>query len=68
MTGSPPIASPCTSVCRVDAGTGWCEGCLRTVDEIAAWSRLDDRRRREVWKRLPARRIEFAARREGPAS
>ena len=36
--------------------TGWCEGCLRTIDEIAAWGALDERARREIWKRLPARR------------
>ena len=36
--------------------SGWCEGCLRTIDEIAAWGALDDAARREIWKRLPARR------------
>ena len=35
------VASPCVNVCRMHAGSGWCEGCLRTIDEIAAWSRLD---------------------------
>jgi len=52
------IASPCTSVCRIDEATGWCAGCLRTIDEIAAWGSLDDQARRSVWKRLPARRAE----------
>jgi Predicted Fe-S protein len=52
------IPSPCTSVCKIDAATGWCAGCLRTIDEIAAWGSLDDRTRRTVWKRLPARRAE----------
>jgi predicted Fe-S protein YdhL (DUF1289 family) len=37
-------------------GTGWCEGCLRTIDEIAAWGALDDRLRREVLALLPERR------------
>ena len=31
------IPSPCTSVCTIDPATGWCAGCLRTIDEIAAW-------------------------------
>jgi predicted Fe-S protein YdhL (DUF1289 family) len=58
------VPSPCTSVCRMDARTGWCEGCLRTLDEIAAWSVLSDedkralraelRRRRIVWRQRPA--------------
>ena len=52
------IPSPCTSVCTIDAATGWCAGCLRTIDEIAAWGSLDDRAKRAVWKRLPARRAE----------
>ena len=34
-----PVPSPCISVCRMDAASGLCEGCLRTLDEIAAWSR-----------------------------
>ena len=36
--------------------TGWCEGCLRTLDEIAQWSLLDDAAKREVWARLARRR------------
>jgi uncharacterized protein len=54
------IPSPCTSVCTIDAATGWCAGCLRTIDEIAAWGSLDDAGKRAVWKRLPARRAELA--------
>ncbi|MEO8806173.1 MAG: DUF1289 domain-containing protein [Burkholderiaceae bacterium] len=50
------VASPCTSVCRMDARTGWCEGCLRTLDEIAAWSGFDDADKRQVWLRLEERR------------
>ena len=52
------IPSPCTKVCTIDAATGWCAGCLRTIDEIAAWGSLDDGAKRAVWKRLPARRAE----------
>jgi len=52
----PTVASPCTSVCRMDARTGWCEGCLRTLDEIAAWSKLADADKRAVWQLLEARR------------
>lgn len=52
------IPSPCTSVCTIDPATGWCAGCLRTIDEIAAWGSLDDRAKSAVWKLLPARRAE----------
>jgi uncharacterized protein len=50
------VDSPCTSVCRMDARTGWCEGCLRTLDEIAAWSGFDDADKRRVWLLLDQRR------------
>jgi predicted Fe-S protein YdhL (DUF1289 family) len=36
--------------------TGLCEGCLRTIDEIAAWSTLDDDGKRAVWRQLELRR------------
>jgi predicted Fe-S protein YdhL (DUF1289 family) len=41
----------------MDAASGWCEGCLRTIDEIAAWGGLDDDARRAVLARLPTRRL-----------
>lgn len=51
-----PVPSPCISICRIDAATGWCEGCLRTLDEIANWSALTDADKRAVWAALPGRR------------
>lgn len=35
------ITSPCRGVCRIDEPTQLCEGCLRTIDEITRWSRMD---------------------------
>ena len=51
-----PVLSPCTNVCRMDTRTGWCEGCWRTIDEIAAWAALDEDARRAVLARVAARR------------
>ena len=51
-----PVPSPCINVCRMDATTGLCEGCLRTLDEIALWSALDDDDKRRVWQDLERRR------------
>ena len=53
------VPSPCISVCRLYPATGWCEGCARSIDEIAAWGRLDDDGRRAVWALLPARRAQM---------
>lgn len=57
----PPVPSPCTGVCRMDPASGWCTGCARTLDEIAAWSTLDDAGKRAVWALLPARKAAAAA-------
>ncbi|AXF06661.1 DUF1289 domain-containing protein [Paraburkholderia graminis] len=56
------VPSPCINVCRMDASSGWCEGCLRTIDEIAGWSLYDDDEKRAVWDALEARRAELIAR------
>ncbi len=47
--------SPCINICRMDPANGWCEGCLRTIDEIAAWSTLDDDAKRAVWDAIETR-------------
>jgi predicted Fe-S protein YdhL (DUF1289 family) len=43
----------------MDAATGWCAGCLRSLDEIAVWSRLDEAAKRAVCAALPQRRVEW---------
>ena len=53
------VASPCINVCRMDAASGLCEGCLRTIDEIAAWGTMEDDAKRAVWQRLEQRRAEW---------
>jgi len=56
------VPSPCINVCRMDASSGWCEGCLRTIDEIAGWSLYADDEKRAVWDALEARRAELISR------
>lgn len=62
MSQPQPLAmpSPCINVCRMSTRTGWCEGCLRTIEEIAAWSKLDDAAKRGVWSELERRRALLA--------
>ena len=55
------VASPCINVCRMDAGTGWCEGCLRTIDEIAAWGAMADDDKRAIWRLIDQRRLSWQA-------
>jgi hypothetical protein len=40
----------------MNATSGLCEGCFRTIDEIAHWSLFDDDEKRAVIADLPARR------------
>lgn len=50
-----PILSPCIGVCRLGVD-GYCVGCLRSGDEIAAWLRMSDAERRHLVEIvLPAR-------------
>ena len=49
------VASPCIDVCRMNPRTGTCEGCRRTIDEIAAWSAYTDTEKRAVLARLAQR-------------
>jgi predicted Fe-S protein YdhL (DUF1289 family) len=44
----------------MDEASGLCVGCARTLDEIAAWSVLDDDARRAILAALPARRGRLA--------
>jgi predicted Fe-S protein YdhL (DUF1289 family) len=55
-TGADDVASPCISVCEMSPHNGFCLGCYRTLDEIAAWSVLDAATRRAIVDALPARR------------
>ena len=59
--GFSTVRSPCTSVCRIDARSGWCEGCMRTIEEIARWGTMSDTQRVDVWARLNERRKQFVA-------
>jgi predicted Fe-S protein YdhL (DUF1289 family) len=51
----PPAATPCISVCVMDAA-GFCSGCGRTLEEIGAWPVLSDSGRRFIMKKLSARK------------
>ena len=51
------IDSPCINICRMDARTGLCEGCFRTMEEITAWSRADDAAKRAILERVAEREL-----------
>ena len=49
------VPSPCVSVCHMEPDSQLCGGCLRTLDEIAAWSGMDDDGKLWVWQQLVQR-------------
>jgi len=51
-----PLPSPCVGQCRMDAVSGLCQGCLRTIDEIVEWGQADDAFKRAVWLAIAERR------------
>lgn len=60
------IESPCILVCSIDMASGYCFGCGRTREEIAAWLTMTPDDRRTVMADLPGRlaTIERKPRRE----
>lgn len=49
------IESPCVNICTLDARSGLCLGCGRTIDEITRWSRMSVADRSRVMAELPGR-------------
>ncbi|MFZ0845380.1 MAG: DUF1289 domain-containing protein [Pseudolabrys sp.] len=49
------IESPCVNICTLDARSGICLGCGRTIDEIAQWSGMSGAERARIMLELPAR-------------
>ncbi len=62
------IASPCIKVCVVHPEARLCVGCHRTLDEIAAWSRMTPESRAAVMSELPGRAARLKRRRGGRAA
>jgi uncharacterized protein len=49
------IESPCTNVCTLDARSGLCLGCSRTIEEISRWPSMSDAERARVISELADR-------------
>lgn len=52
----PPVPSPCISLCVMDGQRRYCQGCQRTLGEIASWGALTNEEKRAVLAMLPTRR------------
>jgi predicted Fe-S protein YdhL (DUF1289 family) len=49
------VISPCTGVCRINRRTYLCDGCRRSVTEIATWLELSDEQKRALIAELATR-------------
>ena len=54
------MQSPCINVCVIDAATGLCAGCGRSLEEIAGWAAMTDAERQRIMRELPARQAQDA--------
>lgn len=54
-TDSGKVPSPCINVCAMNPQTGLCEGCFRTIDEIARWGTATEEMKRAVWVEIKRR-------------
>ncbi len=59
------VQSPCVKLCMVHPEERICVGCLRSMEEIATWSRLTPAERHRIIADLPARAPRLARRRGG---
>jgi len=51
-----PIESPCIGVCAIDETGSYCQGCMRTLSEIANWTQYTSSERRRIMSILAERR------------
>ncbi|WP_424986416.1 DUF1289 domain-containing protein [Microbulbifer sp. S227A] len=59
------VESPCVQICVVHPKERLCVGCLRSIDEIARWSRMSAQERAAIIDELPARAPRLQKRRGG---
>lgn len=59
------VETPCVKVCTLDARSGRCLGCGRSLDEIARWSSMSAVERARIMAALPERLAATAGPSEG---
>lgn len=62
------VESPCIKICVIHPEARLCTGCLRSIDEITAWSKMTPDARRAVMEELPLRQGQLTKRRGGRAA
>ncbi len=55
------MQTPCIKVCVIDAVTGLCAGCGRSLAEIAGWAAMTESERERIMRELASRRSRVPA-------
>lgn len=50
------VESPCVRECVIDAASGWCRGCYRTLGEISCWTTYTPAQQRALLLQLDLRK------------
>lgn len=53
------IETPCIKVCVLDPASGLCQGCGRSLDEIARWGSMSMEERRRIMAELKGRVVDL---------
>lgn len=53
-----PLPSPCINVCKMEDASGLCQGCLRTIPEIIAWSDASENDKCAIWQAIQRRTLQ----------
>ncbi len=59
------VESPCIQICMVHPEERICTGCLRSIDEITRWSKMEADERSAIMEELPSRAPRLRKRRGG---
>jgi len=54
------VKSPCIELCKFDGKTGFCIGCLRTLEETRGWKKMSDHRRHQIINERAMRETKLA--------
>ncbi|MEK7484578.1 MAG: DUF1289 domain-containing protein [Planctomycetota bacterium] len=49
------LISPCTGLCEMNTKSGYCKGCVRTIEEIMNWQKYTNLQRISIMKQLETR-------------
>lgn len=56
MSMQSAVTSPCIEICQMNEKSGYCQGCWRTLEEIAGWGRFSAARKTAILEQLATRR------------